>query len=368
MAVSYKRVQLEDETSIRSSGDEAPADMYRQLLPELPGPLSLSAYNPQMLPAHKGLARVPDGDHDTAIGRLLENSQSAACKFIFSIKNMTKHTLLRTKSKGGDSWPLSDIKKGECVAALYGNSYIIDLTAVFTSDDDEPGARSVTLYANWPKVGARSIGIFAGKATNTNPWYKVNVKKVHDHAAHGNTATICSRSDYYIFQYNIKELDYAQYAVEANEDADKKVVDDFARFRRERLPDFIFVINNRTEYDLTLEDRVQVQGRWPLRDIKRNECAVSGFDGVNMSVAAHYSVRGEENQQKSISFAGSWPVMGFRKVCICRGRDAKHAWSNMSPHRDDDDTNQAFIREDKERGKVKIYVYMIKTLENKRVQ
>ena len=54
---------------------------------------------------------------------------------------------------------------------------VIDLTAVFTSDDDEPGARSVTLYANWLKVGARGIGIFAGKATNINPWYKVNVKE-----------------------------------------------------------------------------------------------------------------------------------------------------------------------------------------------
>ena len=108
MAARYKRVQLEDDSSIRS-GDEAPtANILAQDQPLLPVDLYSGTCT---LIRNKDLVRVPGGDHDTAIDYLLqENSQSStACKFIFSIKNMTKHTLYHTKSEGGDSWPFSII-------------------------------------------------------------------------------------------------------------------------------------------------------------------------------------------------------------------------------------------------------------------
>ena len=83
---------------------------------------------------------------------------------------------------GGDSWPFSLIKKNECVAALYAHSHFNNLNVVFTAADDKPGIRTVMLYAHWPLVGNRDIGIYAGMTCASQSmilWYKINLQKVH---------------------------------------------------------------------------------------------------------------------------------------------------------------------------------------------
>ena len=55
------------------------------------------------------------------------------------------------------------------------------------------------------------------------------------------------------------------------------------------MPAFTFVVNNLTGYDLTLSEKYERQGSWPLGNIKIGECAVAGFDQLNMSLAARYT-------------------------------------------------------------------------------
>ena len=329
--------QCEPESTPSTSGDDEPA-------PDFPG-----------------IAIVEAGRHAkrNAVSKLLSLKES--CKFIFVVNNMTGFNLIRTDSVGGDSWPFSSVKKGECVAALYNQSTISSLAVEFTATGPEPGVRTVVLYASWPTIGSRNIGVFAGKQAKIYPWYNFHFKKVHDHKWRGNRATICNHENCYVYEYDLKELDYVQFAVPANRGISDMAIESF-RVYKGSLPDFVFVVNNLTGFDLTLEDdQVSKQGIWPLGDIKKGECAVAGCDGMNMSLAAHYAARKAVPRQKSISLAGSWPAMGCRKIFFSPGRCAKYAWKHMktSPYEHND--NSAKIIENKEE-KSCIYYYELTNL------
>ena len=203
---------------------------------------------------------------------------SEQSKFIIVVNNMTDHDLVRSTSSGGDSWPFSFIQKKECVAALYGHSHFNSLNVVFTAADDQPGIRTVRLYAHWPLVGNRDIGIYAGKTECAIPWHKINWRKVHDHELDGNQAAINNPSTHYVFEYDIQNLEYAQFGVAAGNEAATEAIERFTNFSTGSMPGFTFVVNNLTGYDLKLSEKYERQGRWPLGNIKKGECAVAGFD------------------------------------------------------------------------------------------
>ena len=278
-----------------------------------------------------GIARVKAEKNakDEAAGKLMKFSKKS--KFIIVVNNMTDHDLVRSASSGGDSWPFSSIKKNECVAALYVHSHFNNLNVVFTAADDKPGIRTVMLYAHWPLVGNRDIGIYAGKTECANPWYKINWQKVHDcdRELNGNKAAVNNPGKHYLFEYDIQQLEYAQFGVVAEKEAATEAVQRFTTFCTGSMPSFTFVVNNLTGCDLTLSEKHEVQGRWPLGNIKKGECAVAGFNQQNMSLAAHYSACVDQ-QKKSVSLAGSWPVMGNRKIYAGESMKAKDAWKRLS--------------------------------------
>ena len=137
-----------------------------------------------------------------------------------------------------------------------------NLTAVFTADDKQPGIRTVMLYAHWPLVGNRDIGIYAGKTECANPWYKINWQKVHDcdRELNGNKAAVNNPGKHYLFEYDIQNLEFAQFGVAAGKEA-AIAVERFTTFCIGSMPGFTFVVNNLTGYDLTLSE---VQDSWPL--------------------------------------------------------------------------------------------------------
>ena len=131
-----------------------------------------------------GIVRVEAGPEakDAAAGKLLSSEKLPTSKFIIVVNSMTDNDLA---SSGSDSWPFSFIKKNECVAALYDHSHFENLNVVFTTDDDDqPGLRTVMLYAHWIDHG-RGIGIYAGK-TQANS--KKIRPKIHDHRSKRNKA------------------------------------------------------------------------------------------------------------------------------------------------------------------------------------
>ena len=306
-----------------------------------------------------GIAIVEAGEHAMryAVCKLLP---SILCKFIFVVNNMTGYTLTRTDSVGGDSWPFSSIKRGECVAALYNQRTISSLAVEFTAVDPKPGVQTVVLYASWPTIGSRGIGIFAGKNAKLCSTHNIRFEKVHDHKWHGNKATICNQGNCYVYEYDLKELDFVQFAMAAHEGILDLAIENF-RVYKGSLPGFVFIVNNLTGLDLTLEDDM-VGKQWPLGDIKKGECAVGGFDETSMSLAAHYAARKAKPRPKSISLAGSWPVVGCRKIFFSPGKCAKYAWKTMktSPY-DDHNDNHAEIREIKEESSC-VYYYEITTM------
>ena len=146
------------------------------------------------------IARVEAGKlaKEAAAGTLLKSSEKF--KFVIVVNNMTKHDLVCSTSSGSDSWLFSLIRKHECVAALYDHSHFKDLNVVFTADDDQPGIRTVMLYAHWTDHGI-GIGVYAGKTQAILE--KINQQKIHDHELHGNKAAIENPGSYYLYGYMI---------------------------------------------------------------------------------------------------------------------------------------------------------------------
>ena len=184
------------------------------------------------------------------------------------------------------------------------------------------------LYAHWPLVGNRDIGIYAGKTECANPWYKINWQKVHDcdRELNGNKAAVNNPGKHYLFEYDIQNLEFAQFGVAAGKEAATIAVERFTIFCIGSMPGFTFVVNNLTGCDLTLSE---VQDSWPLGNIKKGECAVAGFDQFDMSLAARYTACVDQ-QKKSVSLAGSWPAIGRRKIFVGEGMRAKDAWKRLS--------------------------------------
>ena len=382
-------IELESTVDLKTANDpwldtesDMPSDrdvLSGRDVPTTDGELFRSGAHPQVTrsgrAAHSnstdGIVRVKAGKFakDLAVKRLLKSSEKPPSKFIITANNMTDHDLTRSTSSGDASWPFSLIKKKECVAALFDHSHFKNLIAVFTADDDLPGIRTVMLYAHWPLIGHRSIGIYAGwicvKST------KIDRGRVHDHELHGNIAAINNPSTYYVFGYDIIQLQYAQFGVVAGKEAATEAVEKFTTFHIGSMPLFNFVVNNLTGYDLTLtEDKVEVQGSWPLGNIKKGECAVAGFNRLHMSLAVRYTACVNQ-QHKSISLAASWPVVGDNKTYVGEGMTAFAGWRELSkdcqnwpvPEGADDKLNSAYIQ--KVEGNVInscVYVYVLRKL------
>ena len=73
------------------------------------------------------------------------------------------------------------------------------------------------------------------------------------------------------------------------------------------MPSFTFVVNNLTGCDLTLSEKHEVQGRWPLGNIKKGECAVAGFNQQNMSLAASCILQSVDNKKSQ----SHWQEVGL---------------------------------------------------------
>ena len=205
-------------------------------------------------------------------------------------------------------------RKNECVAALYDHSHFKDLNVVFTAADDQPGIRTVMLCAHWTDRG-RGIGIYAGKTQANSE--KISRQKIHDHELHGNKAAIENPGSYYLFGYDINQLEYAQLGVVAGNEAATKAIEEFTTFCIGSMPGFTFVVNNLTGYDLALSEKYEVQGNWPLDNIKKGECAVAGFDQLNMSLAARYTACVDQ-QKKSVSLQEVGLLWDVEKYTLVR--------------------------------------------------
>ena len=314
--------------------------------------------------------RASESAATDAIQDLYSDNPDKSCKFIIVVNNMTDYKLHRRDSVGGAgcSWPISEIGGQQCTASWYDQTFIRNLGAEFVAvDHNEPGEQTVVLYASWPIIGIRNIGVFAGEKAQAYPWFKysIRIKGISDaHDPSGNRANICSRDRFHIFQYDIKKLAFSQFGIDAIDDISAVVVkragEHFIDYNG-RLYGFTFMVNNLTDHDLILhENQVNKFGKWPLGNIKKRECAVAGFDGQNMALAVQYIA--DDDRRKSISLAGSWVVMRTRKINICQRRDADYAWRNMTSKKPEEaNGNKADIRAE-EFSNICVYYYEIRNL------
>ena len=369
------RTALNDDRVMSSSGDEIRSTDDDRLAAAqaalLRNPIRADRPRISTTTESLGTFRLEAGKNakDRAAGKLMKSSEKSSntSKFILVANNMTDHDLVRSASSGSDSWPFSSIKKFECVAALYDHSNFNNINVVFTATDDKPGIRTVMLSAHWTERG-RSIGIYTGMTQPIS--VKTNREKIHDHELDGNKAAIINPGSYYIFEYDINQLQYAQFGVPADEEAAAQAVDSFQIFNTGSLPRFTVVIRNLTGHELTLAEKYELQGTWPLGNIKKGECAVAGFDRLYMSLAARYTAYIDQ-QKKSISLAGSWPSMGSRKIFIGEGMKAIDAWKRMSTgcqnwpvqENGDDRLNSAHIEvKTVNSGKTCVYVFVLQNI------
>ena len=301
--------------------------------------------------------KAENGAAAVAVDKITERHPSS--KFIIAVNNMTGYALTRTKSVGKlNSWPFSTIKKDECVASFFDDDSVsISVCVQYEARDLKPGVRTVALSGSWPVVGYRKIGVFAGKNADY-AWQ--NLKPVSDCTdAFGNKATIREVNNSYVYEYELTKLGYEQYAVDT-QDGDEAIQNALDLLATNgKMPGFVIIVNNRTEYDLYLEEeKIEKKGSWPLQNVGRKECAIGGLQRkVDMSLAVQYTARDAEPQQRSIALAGSWPVLASRKISISPSKGAKYAWDNMhATPMCNEKGNRAYIEE---RDGSAIYVYDI---------
>lgn len=302
---------------------------------------------------------VADGASDAAVDKLIETGRSS--RFIIVVNNKTGYTLTRKNSRGKlDSWPFGTIKKDECVSSFFEHEKFMSFCVEYTAPDLKPGVHTVTLSGSWPLVGYRKIGVFGGR--NADHAWK-NLKSVSDCAdTFGNKATIRQVSHRsYVYEYELMKLGFEQYAVTIDTEGDEAIQNALDLFAtKEKLPGFVFIVHNRTEYDLYLEEtKVERIGSWPLQNVGKKECAIGGLQRkVDMSLAVQYTARDATPQQRSIALAGSWPFALPKKINISSGKGARYAWDNLiATSVSNDKGNRAYI-ETKIEGSA-IYVYDI---------
>ena len=309
-----------------------------------------------MMATHVAVEAADDAS-DAAVDKLTETGRS---RFIAVVNNRTGHKLTRKNSRGKlDSWPFGTIKKDECVSCFFEHEAFMSFSVEYTAPDLKPGVRTVALSGIWPLVGYRQIGVFGGR--NADYAWK-NLKSVSDCAdTFGNKATIRQvnhRS--YVYEYELKRLGYEQYAVTIDTDGDEAIQNALDLFAtKEKLPGFVYIVHNRTNYDLCLEEtKVEKIGFWPLGDVGKKECAIGGLQRkVGMSLAVQYTARDATPQQGSIALAGSWPFVFSPKIKISSGKGARYAWDNLvATSVSNDRGNRAYI--EKREGSA-IFVYDI---------
>lgn len=289
---------------------------------------------------------------------LLVSQEGKMPRSIFVVNNQSGYDLTCTgKVRDAGTWPLGDVRKGECVAGGCGAknmSVAVQYAAHEERDDTQDASANkltIALAAGWPMIGNRRVAIYKGKSAQF-AWENMPVGS--DFSGGGdNRAMIQQKEGSCIFTYDIKQLDYE--IVPAGFGAAEKAVD-LLISQLGRMPDFVFVVNNQTDCDLRRTGSAGNYGSWPLPDIKKQECLAGGLDRYSMSLAVEYSA----DPDRTISLAGSWPRIGYRKIGIFRGSGAQYAWDHLSRgsiHNDDE--NEALIR--KERGGY-IYQYWIKNI------
>ena len=302
--------------------------------------------------------KAGDGAAAAAVDKLVATGRPLL-KFIIVVNNKTGFELKRTNSAGRyDSFPLSTIGKDLCLASFYDHEDSMRFGVQYTAPDCKPGVHTVALSGSWPAFGYRKIGVFGGKNADHA---QQNLSAVSDCTdAFGNKATICQvNGRRYVYEYELMKLGYEQYAVDTQDgdEAIQNALDLFATNRK--LPGFVFIVNNHTEYDLYLEEeKIEDMGsHWPLKNVGKKQCAIGGLQHYFMGLAVQYTARDANPYQKSIGLAGSWPIVLPRKISISPGRGARYAWDNMhATGLCNERGNQARIEE---REGSAIYVYDI---------
>ena len=151
-----------------------------------------------------------------------------------------------------------------------------------------------------------------------------------------------------------------------------EAIESFTTFCIGSMPGFTFVVNNLTGYDLELSEKHEVQGSWPLDNIKKGECAVAGFDQLNMSLAARYTVCVAQQKNQSHWQEVNWPSLGCRKIYVGEGMKAKDAWKRLSKDcqnwpmeegADERRLNSAYIQEMQGYSRKScVYVYVLRNV------
>ena len=93
--------------------------------------------------------------------------------FTFVVNNLTGYDLiLSEKYKVEGSWPLGDIKKGECAVAGF-DQLSMSLAACYSASVDDQLQKSISLAGIWPLIGSRKI--YAGEGMKSiDAWKRLS--------------------------------------------------------------------------------------------------------------------------------------------------------------------------------------------------
>lgn len=311
--------------------------------------------------------------------------------YVFVVNNLSDFDLRRTETAGNDgNWPLGDIKKGRCVASVLDRNSM-SVAVQYTASDDKgtDGKKTIALAGSRPKIFSKRIGIYTGKSAK-HAWNRMPVGSDFTDK-YGNRAMVKEKRKGYVYEYHIVALGYEQITVDCGQDAVDKAVEQLvSQSEVTKMPRFIIIVNNCSGFDLRRTAVVEKAGIWPLDDIPKGKCAVTGFDKKTIHFSAQYTaaestaadtadgdsggeavavatteVSATKKGEKTIALAGSWVTSTVgtskRTLNISIGTSAQIAIENMSEGADisDDKENRAMIQE---REGSRVFMYEIKEL------
>lgn len=325
-----------------------------------------------------------------AVNLITDKSTPKYCEFVVVVNNLSDFDLRRTETAGNDgNWPLGDVMKGRCVASVLDRPNMSVAVQYTASDDDKgtDGKKTIALAGSRPKIFRKRIAIYTGKsakhAWNQMPYGTDFTDK------YGNRALVKEKKGGFVYEYHIVSLSYEQITVDCGEYADKEAVDQLVSQSADdtKLPRFIVIVNNCSGFYLRRTAVVEKAGVWPLNDIPKGKCAVTGFDHTkSIQFSAQYTAvetadgdgsseepvataegrRATQELEKTIALAGSWVSATFgtskRALNISVGTSAQLAIENMSEGADvcDEKGNRAMIQE--REGTSRVFIYEVNEL------
>lgn len=327
-----------------------------------------------------------------AVNLITDKSTPKYCEFVFVVNNLSDFDLRRTETAGNNgNWPLGDVMKGRCVASVLDRPHMSVAVQYTASDDDKgtDGKKTIALAGSRPGMTfGKRIAIYTGKSAK-HAWN--HMPKGSDfNDKYGNRALVKEKKGGYVYEYHIVALSYEQITVDCGEYADKEAVDQLVSQSADdtKLPRFIVIVNNCSGFDLRRTAVVENAGVWPLNDIPKGKCAVTGFDHTkSVEFSAQYTAvdtadgdgsseevaaataegrRATKEKEKTIAFAGSWLSATFstskRALNISVGTSAQLAIENMSEGADvcDEKGNRAMIQE--REGTSRVFIYEVREL------